>query len=84
MTSSFDTASQAFHDHYYNTFDQNRQALAGLYQQDAILSFEGAKVQGQAAIMQKLTSLPFQQAIILVHGKSGKLGMLLYAQNSAA
>ena len=52
---------QAFHEHYYSTFDSNRAALAGLYQENAILSFEGQKFQGQAAVMQKLTSLPFQQ-----------------------
>lgn len=54
--------AQAFHEHYYNTFDQNRQALAGLYQENAILSFEGNQIQGQANIMQKLTTLPFTQA----------------------
>ena len=53
--------SQAFSDHYYATFDSNRAALAGLYKDDAILSFEGQKVQGQSAVMQKLTSLPFHQ-----------------------
>ena len=52
---------QAFHEHYYNTFDSNRGALAGLYQENAILTFEGQKFQGQATLMQKLTSLPFQQ-----------------------
>lgn len=84
--------TQAFVDHYYSTFDTNRQALGGLYQvcggrkgkeewndgqahrfffpfqsptfpspqADSILTFEGVKVQGQAAILTKLTSLPFQ------------------------
>lgn len=53
---------QAFQDHYYKTFDQSRAALQPLYQDNAILSFEGQQFQGQAAIIGKLSSLPFQQA----------------------
>ena len=52
---------QAFQEHYYNTFSSNRQALAGLYKEDAFLTFEGQTVQGNQAITQKLTALPFQQ-----------------------
>jgi len=55
-----DSAAQAFSDHYYNTFDSNRAALGSLYQDTYLLSFEVSKVQGAQAIMQKLTSLPFQ------------------------
>ena len=33
-------ALQAFTDHYYNTFDTNRGALAPLYQDLALLTFE--------------------------------------------
>ena len=54
---------QAFQEHYYKTFDQSRAALQPLYQDNAILSFEGQKFQGQAAVIGKLTSLPFQQVI---------------------
>ena len=57
---SFDYA-QAFTDHYYPTFDQNRGALAGLYSDQSVLCFEGQKVQGTQAIVSKLTSLPFQR-----------------------
>lgn len=32
--------SQAFVEHYYKTFDTNRGALAGLYQENGILTFE--------------------------------------------
>ncbi len=53
--------TQAFVDHYYNTFDSNRAGLAGLYTQDAMLTFEGAETQGPQAITQKLSSLPFQR-----------------------
>jgi Nuclear transport factor 2 (NTF2) domain len=52
--------TQAFTDHYYNTFDTNRPALATLYQDQSMMTFEGEKFAG-AAITQKLTSLPFQQ-----------------------
>lgn len=38
--------AQAFTDHYYATFDTNRQNLAGLYQDQSLLTFEGQKFQG--------------------------------------
>ena len=41
-------------------FDSNRGALGSLYQETSYLTFEGTKLQGVAAIVQKLTSLPFQ------------------------
>ncbi|CAK0786905.1 Nuclear transport factor 2B [Coccomyxa viridis] len=53
--------AKAFQEHYYSTFDSNRQALSGLYKDDAYLTFEGQTQQGCQAIMQKLSSLPFQQ-----------------------
>ncbi|KAK9841087.1 hypothetical protein WJX84_001284 [Apatococcus fuscideae] len=52
---------KAFVDHYYNTFDTARSSLASLYSEQAMLTFEGSETQGQQAILQKLTSLPFQQ-----------------------
>ncbi|KAK9832539.1 hypothetical protein WJX81_007417 [Elliptochloris bilobata] len=55
-----EAVAKAFSDHYYNTFDSNRAALGSLYQETSILTFEGNKVQGAGAILQKLTSLPFQ------------------------
>ncbi|KAK9805517.1 hypothetical protein WJX72_002958 [[Myrmecia] bisecta] len=55
-----EAVGKAFVEHYYNTFDTNRANLAGLYQHDALLTFEGQKQQGTQAIMAKLTSLPFQ------------------------
>ncbi|KAI3922722.1 hypothetical protein MKW98_006853 [Papaver atlanticum] len=53
--------SKAFVEHYYSTFDTNRGGLGGLYQETSMLSFEGEKIQGGTAIVNKLTSLPFQQ-----------------------
>ena len=52
---------QAFTDHYYPTFDQNRSALAGLYSDQSVMTFEGQKSQGAQAIVTKLTGLPFQR-----------------------
>ncbi|RWW03786.1 hypothetical protein GW17_00033029 [Ensete ventricosum] len=58
-----DAVAKAFVDHYYRTFDGNRAALGGLYQDASMLTFEGDKIQGAAAIVAKLTSLPFQQCV---------------------
>jgi len=57
---SIEDISIAFVLHYYTTFDSNRTALAGLYQDQSMLSFEGEKFQGAASIVQKLASLSFQ------------------------
>ncbi|XP_074575498.1 nuclear transport factor 2B-like [Curcuma longa] len=82
-----DAVAKAFVEHYYRTFDSNRAALGGLYQDASMLSFEGDKVQGAAAIVAKLTSLPFQQcahAITTVDcqpsGPAG--GMLVFVSGS--
>uniref|UniRef100_M8AVF3 Nuclear transport factor 2 n=1 Tax=Aegilops tauschii TaxID=37682 RepID=M8AVF3_AEGTA len=56
-----DSVSKAFVQHYYQTFDSNRAALVGLYQDGSMLTFEGEKFGGPAAIAGKLGSLPFQQ-----------------------
>ncbi|KAH0456114.1 hypothetical protein IEQ34_014021 [Dendrobium chrysotoxum] len=51
--------ARSFMEHYYQTFDMKRAGLAGLYQDNLLLSFEGAKKQGAAAITTKLIGLPF-------------------------
>ncbi|RXH71601.1 hypothetical protein DVH24_025102 [Malus domestica] len=56
-----DALSKAFVEHYYTLFDANRAALANLYQESSMLTFEGQKIQGSQSIVAKLTSLPFQQ-----------------------
>ncbi|XP_052205179.1 nuclear transport factor 2B [Diospyros lotus] len=56
-----DAVAKAFVEHYYTTFDSNRTALANLYQDSSMLTFEGQKIQGSPNIVAKLTSLPFQQ-----------------------
>lgn len=55
-----EAVAKAFTDHYYSTFDNNRSGLAGLYQDQSILTFEGQKFQGTQQITEKLGGLPFQ------------------------
>ncbi|KAE8349718.1 hypothetical protein BDV28DRAFT_140626 [Aspergillus coremiiformis] len=57
----FQNIAQQFVQFYYQTFDQNRETLAGLYRDQSMLTFETASVQGVAGIIEKLTSLPFQK-----------------------
>ncbi|KAI5480932.1 hypothetical protein MNV49_006742 [Pseudohyphozyma bogoriensis] len=51
--------AKQFTDYYYTTFDANRSGLAPLYRDHSMLSFESQQLQGTAAIVEKLTSLPF-------------------------
>ncbi|CAG9461719.1 unnamed protein product [Pedinophyceae sp. YPF-701] len=51
--------AKAFVSHYWTTFDTNRSALAALYNEQSMLTFQNQKFQGQQAILQKLQALPF-------------------------
>ncbi|KAI8825713.1 nuclear transport factor 2 [Fimicolochytrium jonesii] len=53
--------ARQFVDYYYQTFDANRASLGPLYKDISMLSFEGQQTSGSAAIVEKLTSLPFQK-----------------------
>ncbi|PLB52975.1 putative nuclear transport factor NTF-2 [Aspergillus steynii IBT 23096] len=57
----FTAIAQQFVQFYYQTFDSNRQTLAGLYRDHSMLTFETSSTQGVANILEKLTSLPFQK-----------------------
>ncbi|KAH8423839.1 nuclear transport factor 2 family protein [Aspergillus melleus] len=57
----FTAIAQQFVQFYYQTFDSDRQTLAGLYRDQSMLTFETASTQGVANILEKLTSLPFQK-----------------------
>ncbi|KAK4109782.1 nuclear transport factor 2 [Canariomyces notabilis] len=50
-----------FVEHYYRTFDTDRKALAGLYRENSMLTFEGTQHLGAPSIAEKLTNLPFQK-----------------------
>ncbi|CAO2184427.1 unnamed protein product [Urochloa humidicola] len=82
-----DAVAKAFVEHYYRTFDTNRAALVGLYQDTSMLTFEGQKFQGPAAIAGKLGSLPFQhcehQIVTVDCQPSGPQGgMLVFVSGS--
>ncbi|GAA6029280.1 hypothetical protein JCM8097_003601 [Rhodosporidiobolus ruineniae] len=51
--------AKQFTDFYYQTFDGDRNALAPLYRDHSMLSFEAQQFQGTAAIIEKLAGLPF-------------------------
>ncbi|CAN6212962.1 unnamed protein product [Urochloa humidicola] len=54
-----DSKAKAFVDRYYATFDTNRVAMVGLFQEGSMLTFGGETFVGAAAIIAKLTSLQF-------------------------
>lgn len=45
---------QAFTDHYYTTFDTNRQGLGVLYQEQSMLTFEGQQFLGTQQVRRGL------------------------------
>lgn len=54
--------AEAFVKHYYQLFDANRAAVATLYNDQSMLTFEGKETQGVKAIMEKLQDgLSFKQ-----------------------
>lgn len=53
--------AKQFVDFYYQTFSSGRQNLGPLYRESSMLTFEGSPIQGTPAILEKLTSLPFQK-----------------------
>jgi len=60
MTDINDIARQ-FIAFYYETFSLNRDNLKALYRPQSLLTFEGAQFEGTEAIVEKLTSLPFEK-----------------------
>ncbi|KAK3122239.1 hypothetical protein QOZ80_8AG0638870 [Eleusine coracana subsp. coracana] len=82
-----DAVARAFVEHYYATFDTNRAALATLYQDGSMLTFEGDKILGTTHITNKLTSLPFQQcqhtiATVDCQPSGPQGGMLVFVSGS--
>ncbi|TGZ81414.1 nuclear transport factor 2 [Ascodesmis nigricans] len=55
----FHAVAQQFTDYYYATFDGNRSALAPLYAEESMLTFETNQIRGVSGILEKLTTLPF-------------------------
>lgn len=82
-----DAVAKAFVEHYYSTFDTNRNNLFTLYQDNSMLSWEGEKYQGAQAIQTKVSGLPFAQCKHNCHtidcqpsGPSG--GMLVFVSGN--
>eukprot|EP00741_Cyanophora_paradoxa_P025204 tig00000350_g24329.t1 len=61
MTQQFEQVGQAFVQHYYTVFDQDRRQLHPLYQGDSMLTFEGQPFLGTEKIVEKLVNLSFQK-----------------------
>ncbi|KDP20787.1 hypothetical protein JCGZ_21258 [Jatropha curcas] len=61
MEEQVELIGKAFVNHYYQLFDNDRLALASLYQPSSMLSFEGQKILGVNDISAKLNDLPFDQ-----------------------
>ncbi|EED19177.1 nuclear transport factor NTF-2, putative [Talaromyces stipitatus ATCC 10500] len=57
----FSSIAQQFVQFYYKTFDEGRANLAALYRDNSMLTFENDAKLGTAAIIEKLTELPFQK-----------------------
>ncbi|KAJ2897923.1 Nuclear transport factor 2 [Zalerion maritima] len=57
----YETIAKQFVDFYYQTFDADRAKLIDLYRPESMLTFESSSVQGAQAIVEKLSSLPFQK-----------------------
>ncbi|XP_043819508.1 nuclear transport factor 2-like [Dromiciops gliroides] len=51
----------SFVQHYYQLFDNDRTQLGAIYIDASCLTWEGQQFQGKAAIVEKLSSLPFQK-----------------------
>ncbi|CAB9521730.1 Nuclear transport factor [Seminavis robusta] len=49
--------AKAFVTHFYQSFDNNAQSLAGLYNDTSMLTFEGDQFQGSQAIVAKLAQV---------------------------
>jgi len=58
---STDQLAKSFSEYYYGAFSSDRRALVNVYRPNSLLTFEGAQFQGAEAIIEKLTSLPFQK-----------------------
>lgn len=58
MAANFQDVANQFVPFYYQTFDTNREALATLYRDTSMLTYESASVVGVAAIVDKLKVRP--------------------------
>jgi len=59
INQQFNEVGQQFVQHFYQTFDTNRQGLAQLYANESMMTFEGESFMGTEKIMAKLSNLKF-------------------------
>ena len=57
----WEQTGSSFIQHYYQLFDNDRTQLGAIYIDASCLTWEGQQFQGKAAIVEKLSSLPFQK-----------------------
>jgi hypothetical protein len=57
----WEQTGSSFIQHYYQLFDNDRTQLGTIYIDASCLTWEGQQFQGKAAIVKKLSSLPFQK-----------------------
>ena len=50
----FEGVGKQFVEHYFNTFDTNREGLVPLYSQDSMMTYEGEQLLGVQSIVEKL------------------------------
>lgn len=55
----WEVIGEAFAKAYYETFDSNRQNTVNFYHNEALMTYQNAKVMGKNNILQKLASLGF-------------------------
>jgi len=58
---NFQDVAKQFTEFYYNQFDTDRKALAPLYRDNSMLTFESDAIAGATRIVEKLSSLPFEK-----------------------
>ena len=56
--SDFEAVGTQFVQHYYNTFDVDKNNLAGLYSDQSMLTFDTEQFLGAQSIIEKLAQLP--------------------------
>ena len=71
---SADEIAGAFVNHFYTTLDTNAAALAGLYQPQSTMTFEGQKFDGPEAIIGKYAVSPnILSFMIVLRWNAGKI-----------
>ncbi|TYJ58792.1 hypothetical protein B9479_000628 [Cryptococcus floricola] len=70
--------AQQFTQFYYQQFDSDRNGLASLYRDNSMMTWESTQIQGSAAIVEKLVSLPFakvQHKVVTIDAQPSSLSV---------